>query len=232
MNPFRCSHVEVGVSMRARADGGTSATDATAGPDLAATGATAGPDETAGTEGDAASGAARLDRLDDAEMRWLQAEHGVALRMVALRMCNGDTGRADDAVQEAFIRAWQHPEALDATRGSTRGWLLTTVRRILVDAHRAREARPIVATDVMPERPYRIPAVSDVDRMLEQTVVLDALAALAHPHREAIIECYYRGSTVVEAARRLGVPPGTIKSRLFYGLRALRGALQERGVHA
>src|SRR4051794_11657386 len=71
-------------------------------------------------------------RLDDAAMRRLQAEHGVALRIVALRMCDGDAGRADDAVQEAFIRAWQHPEVLDSSRGSTRGWLLTTIRRILV----------------------------------------------------------------------------------------------------
>lgn len=189
----------------------------------------------AGPAGGAAAARAATgarSRLDDAAMRRLQAEHGVALRVVALRMCDGDAGRAEDAVQEAFIRAWQHPEVLDDTRGSTRGWLLTTIRRILVDAHRAREARPIVSTDVIPDLPRGVPAVSDVDRMLEQTVVLDALAALAHPHREAIIECYYRGSTVVEAAARLGVPPGTIKSRLFYGLRALRGALNERGVHA
>ena len=171
-------------------------------------------------------------RLDDDAVRALRAEHGVALRIVALRMCDGDVGRAEDAVQEAFIRAWQHPEVLDASRGSTRGWLLTTLRRILVDAHRARESRPTVVTDLVPDLPTRIPAVSDVDRMLEQTVVLDALAALALPHREAIVECYYRGSTVVEAAQRLGVPPGTIQSRLFYGLRALRGALIERGVQA
>jgi RNA polymerase sigma-70 factor (ECF subfamily) len=176
-------------------------------------------------------GAGGLGHLDDDQMRMLQAEHGVALRMVALRMCGGDSARASDAVQEAFIRAWQHPEVLDASRGSTRGWLLTTTRRILVDAHRAREARPIVVTDVVPDLPDRIPAVSEVDRMLERTVVLDALSALAHPHREAIMECYYRGSTVMEAAQRLGVPPGTIKSRLFYGLRALRSALHERGVH-
>lgn len=180
----------------------------------------------------AAGAAVNGARLGDDAVRQLQIDHGVALRIVALRMCGGDAGRAEDAVQEALIRAWQHPEVLDASRGSTRGWLLTTVRRILVDAHRAREARPNVVTDVLPDVPFGAAAGSEADRMLEQTIVLDALAALAHPHREAIVECYYRGSTVVEAARRLGVPPGTIKSRLFYGLRALRSALQERGVHA
>jgi RNA polymerase sigma-70 factor (ECF subfamily) len=192
-------------------------------------------DERAAAGGRTAAGGATgghtAARLDDAALRRLHDEHRTALRIVALRMCDGDAGRADDAVQEAFIRAWQHPEVLDASRGSTRGWLLTTLRRILVDAHRAREVRPQVTTDVVPELPPGGPAVSEVDRMLEQTVVLDALAALAQPHREAIVECYYRGSTVVEAAQRLGVPPGTIKSRLFYGLRALRGALIERGVH-
>jgi RNA polymerase sigma-70 factor (ECF subfamily) len=170
-------------------------------------------------------------RLDDTAMRALAAEHGAVLRAIAVRLTGGDMGRAEDAVQEALIRAWQHPEVLDTSRGSTRGWLVTTVRRILVDAHRAREARPMVVTGTVPDMADPLPGESEVDRLLEQTVVLDALAALSPPHREAIVQCYYVGRTVADAADHLGLPPGTVKSRLFYGLRALRAALAERGVH-
>ena len=179
--------------------------------------------------GDETAGRGDPGRLDDAAIRALEADHGPVMRAVAVRLTGGDVGRAQDAVQEALIRAWQHPEVLDSSRGSTRGWLITTVRRILVDAHRAREARPAVVTHAVPDIADPMPSGSEVDRLLEQTVVLDALAAIAPLHREAIVECYYVGRTVAEAAEHLGVPPGTIKSRLFYGLRALRAALAERG---
>jgi RNA polymerase sigma-70 factor (ECF subfamily) len=62
--------------------------------------------------------------------------------------------------------------------------------------------------------------------------VTDALATLTTEHREALVHTYYAGRTVNEAAVTLGIPPGTVKSRVFYALRALRLALEERGVNA
>ncbi len=63
-------------------------------------------------------------------------------------------------------------------------------------------------------------------------LVADALRQLSPQHREVLLECYYRGCSVAQAAQRLGVPPGTVKSRTYYALRALRLALEERGVTA
>jgi RNA polymerase sigma-70 factor (ECF subfamily) len=75
-----------------------------------------------------------------------------------------------------------------------------------------------------------IVAPDRTDELLQQWLVVDALRSLSHDHRVAIVECYYGGRTVAEAAERLGVPRGTVKSRLHYGMRALRLALEERGV--
>src|SRR2546430_7616567 len=74
-------------------------------------------------------------------MRALHDEHAAALWTYALRLAGGDVGRAQDAVQEALLRAWRHPEVLDPTRGSARGWLLRTVRNVLIDEWRSRAGR-------------------------------------------------------------------------------------------
>jgi RNA polymerase sigma-70 factor (ECF subfamily) len=167
--------------------------------------------------------------IGDEALRDLHDAHALVVRAYAMRITSGDLGLAEDAVQETFLRAWRHPEVLDSSRGSTRAWLITTVRNVLIDAHRARKSRPDTPTEIVPEVGDNR---DDIERMLQRTVLVDALAALASAHRDVIVECYYGGASIGEAAARFGVPPGTIKSRLFYGLRALRAALAERGVEA
>jgi RNA polymerase sigma-70 factor (ECF subfamily) len=75
-----------------------------------------------------------------------------------------------------------------------------------------------------------VPALDEVERTLDRIVVTDALQSLSLEHRAVIVEIYYRGRGVAEAARVLGIPPGTVKSRSYYALRALKLALAERGV--
>jgi RNA polymerase sigma-70 factor (ECF subfamily) len=165
---------------------------------------------------------------DDAELlRAMHAEHGEALYAHALRLVGGDRQRAEDLVQETLLRAWRHPEALDPERGSVRAWLFTTARHLSIDAWRRRSARVTeVVTDSLPE-----PAADDeTDRAVEAWTVAEALARLSAPHREVLIECFYRGRSVAETATRLGIPPGTVKSRTHYALRSLRLALEELGV--
>ena len=84
------------------------------------------------------------DRIDRQEvsLRALYDEHASALLSYALRLTNGDRGRAEDIVQETLLRAWRHLDALTPERGSTRAWLVTVARNVAVDAHRARSARP------------------------------------------------------------------------------------------
>ncbi len=62
--------------------------------------------------------------------------------------------------------------------------------------------------------------------------ISDALRDLSDAHREALIETYFKGRTVSEAADVLGVPAGTVRSRVFYALRSLKLSLEERGVTA
>jgi len=165
---------------------------------------------------------------DDADLlRALHAEHGDALYAHAVRLCGGDRQRAEDLVQETLLRAWRHPEALDPERGSVRAWLFTTARHLAIDFWRRRSVRVSeVVTDVLPEPS----TVDETDRAVEAWTVAEALARLSPAHREVLLECFYRGRSVAEAAARLGVPPGTVKSRTHYALRSLRLALEELGV--
>jgi RNA polymerase sigma-70 factor, ECF subfamily len=165
---------------------------------------------------------------DDAEvLRTLHAEHGDALFAHAVRLCDGDRQRAEDLVQETLLRAWRHPEALDPERGSARAWLFTTARHLAIDAWRRRTARVgEVITDALPEPP----PVDETERAVEAWTIADALEKLSEPHRRVIVECFYRGRSVAEAASVIGVPPGTVKSRTHYAMRALRLVLEEMGV--
>jgi RNA polymerase sigma-70 factor, ECF subfamily len=166
---------------------------------------------------------------DEAALRRLWEEHAGALLAVVLRLTGGDRGRAEDVVQETLLQAWRHPEALDPARGPIRPWLMTVARRLVVDQWRARQARP----DEVGDDALAVVAAGDgVDEALDRWLVADALATLTHEHREALVHTYYAGRTVTEAAVVLGIPIGTVKSRVFYALRALRLALEERGVTA
>jgi RNA polymerase sigma-70 factor, ECF subfamily len=167
---------------------------------------------------------------DAAMLRALHDEHGDALQAYALRLCYGDRQRAEDLVQETLLRAWRHPESMDPDRGSVRSWLFTTVRNLAIDAWRRRNARVAeVITDEPPEPVYSA-GVEEADRAVEAWTVADALNRLSPAHRQVLVECFYRGHSVAEAAERLGVPLGTVKSRTHYALRALRVALEESGV--
>jgi RNA polymerase sigma-70 factor, ECF subfamily len=171
-------------------------------------------------------GTASGERMaDDAFVRALYAEHGGALLRYALHLTGGDRQKAEDLVQETIVRAWRHPEAL-ADRPA-RPWLFAVARNLAVDAYRARQSRP---PETGQEAFDTLPAHDDADRTLESWAVAEALASLRPDHRSVIVETYYRGCSVAEAAATLGIPPGTVKSRTYYALKALKLALQERGL--
>jgi len=162
---------------------------------------------------------------DEAFVRALYAEHGGALLRYALHLTGGDRQRAEDLVQETIVRAWRHPEAL--AERPVRPWLFAVTRNLAVDSYRARQARP---PELGEAALNLLPSDDDADRTLESWAVSDALASLRPDHRRVIIETYYRGCSVAEAAATLGIPAGTVKSRTFYALKALKLALQERGL--
>lgn len=163
----------------------------------------------------------------DAEfVRALYARYGRSVLGRVLRLANGDYQRAEDIVQETFLRAWQHRDSLDADRAGP--WLHTVAHNLVVSAYRRAQARPPEAE--LPEDGLPDGSEAELDRMLERWQLADAMRELRPEHREALIEVYYLRRTVAETAEHLGVPQGTVKSRCYYGLRALRNVLEEKGV--
>lgn len=189
------------------------------------------PDEPNGpSDRDEVVGSAALSgaTADEELIRELYKEHAGPLLGYVLRLVRGDRQRAEDVVQETLLRAWRHPESLDPARGSLRVWLATVARNIVVDGERARRARPHeVGEDALSVLPSN---ENEIDKAMLAWEVMEVLAELAPHHREVVIEVYYRGRSVAEAASVLGVPPGTIKSRTYYALRQLKLLLEERGL--
>ena len=161
---------------------------------------------------------------DEALVRALYADHGRALLAYATRL-TGDRAAAEDVVQETLVRAWRKPDVLTNGRGSVRGWLFTVARNIVIDQVRARAARPAeVAVSVDVPAGGSDPA----DQVVDSIVVLNAMDGLSDEHRRVIEEIYFRGRPVAETAAVLDIPPGTVKSRSYYALRALREKLEPR----
>ena len=162
-------------------------------------------------------------------MHRLHDEHAAALWGYCLRLTGNDRARAEDVVQETLLRAWRNFATLDESQGSVRAWLFKVARNIVIDEWRTKRAQNEFPVADIPEV-----AGDDerTDQLLLSWVVADAFTRLSPEHRAVLIECYYRGVSVAEASRRLGVPEGTVKSRTHYALRALRLALEEMGVVA
>ena len=170
-------------------------------------------------------------RMDDparAEiMRGIHDAHGSAVLRYVLRLTRGDREFAEDVVQEALLRLWQNSTILTTySEESTRAWLHTVARNLVIDDRRSSRYKRELHTESIPERSSPDIFGPAVDRW----VVADALRSLSNEHRAVLVRVHYLGQTAVEIARHEGIPPGTVKSRLHYALRALRVALEERGV--
>ena len=170
-----------------------------------------------------------MGESEAALMRQLHDEHAAALWSFCLRLTGQDAARAEDVVQETLLRAWRKSSALDQSQGSLRAWLFTVARNIVIDEWRTKRSRSELSVADVPDVPDE---ADHTDGLILSWMVAEALSTLSAEHRAVLLECYYRGASVAEAARRLGVPEGTVKSRTHYALRALRLALDELGVNA
>lgn len=158
-----------------------------------------------------------VERLYD---RFAPRIYGIGLRAL------GDRQLAEDLVQDTFVRIWRSAPRFDPERGSASTWIYAIARRAAIDVHRR---RPPAA----PELPDDLVADSDqFEALVTRVSVRDALEALSPVHREVLELAYDAELTQASIAERIGVPVGTIKSRTYHALRALRGVLEERGVHA
>lgn len=152
--------------------------------------------------------------------------HGRELLRYVLRLTRGDMAFAEDVVQESLLRLWRKPELLQQCSDGVRAWLYTVARNQVIDHRRsARYTREFCTAD-MPERT----SMDEIGPAFDKWILSDALKSLSRDHRVAVLRAYYFGQTIAEIAASEHVPEGTIKSRLHYALRALRNALQEKGV--
>ncbi|WP_084523497.1 sigma-70 family RNA polymerase sigma factor [Nocardia inohanensis] len=136
----------------------------------------------------------------------------------------GDSGLAEHAVQETLIRAWRACASYDPARGSVRTWLLTIERNVLTDIARVRAARPGDTNwDELGEQTEGRSAGPDfTDALSDCLLVSELLDHLPGPQRDAVVQVILRDRAYHEVAADLGVPVGTVKTRVHYALRSLR----------
>jgi RNA polymerase sigma-70 factor (ECF subfamily) len=164
---------------------------------------------------------------DEAALRAAYSAHSGELFGFARNHLH-DVGLAEEAVQETFLRAWRAAEKYDPSVGSLRTWLFSICRNVVIDLARRRSVRPFNASAAEQEREI---ALDDdaFETSLTTFQLEEALRRLSDDHRYVLVETYYKARPVAEVAAELGVPDGTVRSRQFYALRALRLAMEEMG---
>lgn len=150
--------------------------------------------------------------------------YGLAYRITS------DGTAAEDVVQDAFVSIWKQAPRFDPARGQVRSWLLTIVHHKAVDAVRRRANR---AERALPEGPDEAVATTGqpeslAEWMMEAEAVRDAVRQIPDEQRQTIEMAYFAGMTHVEIAERMGVPLGTVKSRLRIGIEKMREYLRPR----
>ncbi|MGI8764424.1 MAG: sigma-70 family RNA polymerase sigma factor [Ilumatobacteraceae bacterium] len=161
-------------------------------------------------------------------IRALYRAHGPELYRFVVRQIH-DESRAADVVQEVFLRTWRAAGRFDPEIASVRVWLFAIARNATIDESRRRAARPLqmVPPDDLDQNES---TPSGHDAVMNTWLVEEALRRIGEPHRVAVVETYLRGRPYEDVAGELGVPVGTLRTRVFYGLKALRLAMDEMGV--
>jgi RNA polymerase sigma-70 factor, ECF subfamily len=169
--------------------------------------------------------------LDEDHFNQLVRLHRTTLLAYTTRLTGGDRGRAEDVVQETFLRAWHHLDRLTPERGSVNGWLRRVAHNLVVDGYRTRQAR-LIELELAPEH-AEVSAQPDHAETVLLSVAVDAVLNGIWPeHRAVLVEVYLHDRTSAQAAAALGIPEGTVKSRVHYALRTLRERAELTGLRA
>jgi RNA polymerase sigma-70 factor (ECF subfamily) len=143
----------------------------------------------------------------------------------------GDPHLAEEAVQEAFVRGWRACATFDPTLGQPGSWLVAITGNVAVDLVRARARRPPVAGSDSAQAPRAV-----TDARLEQVLLRDELAGaldtIGPDQRAAVVETILRDRSYADVASELGVPAGTVRTRVHYALKRLRAALLDLSVES
>jgi len=165
---------------------------------------------------------------DDAVIAALYQTYRAPLLAFVLRLTGGDRQHAEDVVQETMVRAWREAGRLDLSGPSLMPWLTAVARRIAIDHHRRKRVRPAETGE---GAVADMPVDDDTAATVLRVAVADAMRELTSSHRQILNETILQDRTANEAAAALGIPVGTVKSRVYYALRVLEVVLAERGLH-
>lgn len=176
--------------------------------------------------------ARRLADADGAAFSELYRRLGTPCYSLARRICC-DGGLAEEVVQEVFLTLWRDPGRFDPARGRFATWLLTLVHHKSVDAVRRESTRrqSVAAAADAGEEWLSAPAPGADQAAMSRVAagqVRAALQQLPHEQRQVLVQAYFGGHTQREIAALTGVPLGTVKSRMFAGVRRLRSLLIEQ----
>lgn len=157
---------------------------------------------------------------DQRAMATLYDRYSSVVYAIALRVL-GDTGAAEDVLQDVFMQLWRNPAAYDASRGSLGAWLSVITRNRAIDALRKRRPEDDIGDIIVSVEPD---LAAEADRSRVREKVRAALGAMPAPQRKALELAYYEGLTHTEIAEKTGEPLGTIKTRIRAALLSLRKA--------
>jgi RNA polymerase sigma-70 factor, ECF subfamily len=158
---------------------------------------------------------------DEQAMAQLYDRYSPLVYSIALRVL-GETGAAEDILQEIFIRLWHNPETFNASRGSLPAWLAVITRNRAIDSLRKRHSKTDledVKVSVEPD------LASEVERSRVLEKIRSALGSMPQSQRSALELAFFEGLTHTEIAEKSGEPLGTIKTRIRSGLLLLRKAV-------
>ena len=165
-------------------------------------------------------------------LRGVYDRFGTLAYSLAVRIL-GDPGRAEDVVQDSFMRLWNSAGSFDPSRGSLRAWLLTLVRNRAIDQLRGRPGRQrqeLELTHEVPAQGGGSDPWREVSESLERQAIRQALASLPPEQRQVIELAYYGGYTQSEIAELVGISLGTVKGRTRLALEKLSSYLRGRGL--
>jgi RNA polymerase sigma factor (sigma-70 family) len=168
---------------------------------------------------------------DDGALEALYDRYGKVAYSLARRILT-DESLAQDVVQEVFLSLWRNASRFDAGRGTVATYLLSMTHHRAVDVVRREEnlRRRRTSDEVLEFEPDPAPGVEATAEAAERrTEVRAALAQLPPAQREALALAYFGGYTQREVASLVGVPLGTVKTRMAAGMRKLKEALQDAG---
>ena len=157
---------------------------------------------------------------DQGAMAQLYDRYSSVVYAVALRVL-GDTGAAEDVLQEVFLQLWRNPSAFDAARGSLASWLAVITRNRAIDSLRKRRPETDIEDVVLS---VATDLAAEADRARAAETVRGVMGSMAPAQRSALEMAYWEGMSHSEIANKTGEPLGTVKTRIRAGLIALRKA--------